>query len=351
MSFSSNYFHRTIGSKYTKEVVENPIKRFEMEKEQGLYIRKKYPTFFNIEDLENLEQNYRHHPSLGIGVATIPKIWGCEIYYREHLNPMAFPLINDNENPLKLREPNYDDGMRWLYEEYDAFKSLGFKGAQIGLPDLQGPLNLAVKVIGDNRMLRLIAQRSKENIVRHILEITSNVYIEVTKRLRKLTARPLKSRWSVSGCTYYYISPKQWLKYIVPIIEKCRSELGKDVRLHHCGEANSEKIKTYSVIDWVALELGFGSDLKLAREIFDNPKLGPIQISCRVSPYRMLNQPSEQIYKDVKWIISQAKGGPMSVNCVGIPYGPPEENLWAMWNAVQDYNKMKEKELEDEDDD
>lgn len=348
MSFSSNYFHHAIGSTYDEQTMKDPILRFEMEKKQEIYIREKYPTFFYIDEASDVENKYQARGRLGIGVATIPKSCGCEVTYRDHMNPLAKPLISRGESPLSLKMPDLDDGLCWLYEEIDKFEETGFKKGSLSLPDLQGPLNVSMKLMGDDRMLALIARKNKEKEVEHVLDIATRVYIEVNKRLRKATNRPLKSNWSVSGCTYYYLSPKKWQIYILPVIERCRSELGDGVRLHHCGKADGNKIKSYAQLKWNDCEFGFGSDLKLARKTFDYPDLGPINISCRVSPFRMLNQPAAQIREDINWIIENAKGGPMRINCVGVPHGTPEENLWAMWDAVQDYNKKKAEE-EDED--
>jgi uroporphyrinogen-III decarboxylase len=61
----------------------------------------------------------------------------------------------------------------------------------------------------------------------------------------------------------------------------------------------------------------------------------------------MLNQPAEQITKDVNWIIENAKGGPVSINVVGVPKDTPNENIYAMRDAVEAYNKKKEEEDED----
>jgi uroporphyrinogen-III decarboxylase len=129
-------------------------------------------------------------------------------------------------------------------------------------------------------------------------------------------------------------------------VRKC--EVLGTIGLHHCGEAPAEKVEAYAQYPWTSVELGFGSNLRRARELIIHPKLGPVPFSCRISPYRMLNQPADQIRRDVEWICDQAKGDPVSINVVGIPLGTPDENLWAMFNAVQEYNKQKEMELEDE---
>jgi uroporphyrinogen-III decarboxylase len=343
MSFSSDWFFHNIGTKYDKKTMDDPILRLEMEQKQGEFIRKKYPEFHN-----NISE-YKKSPNLGIGVATVPKCWGCEVKYQDHMNPFALSLLKDGEDPMTLKEPNLNDTMQWLFEEIDIYVEAGWNKTQIGLPDLQGPLNVSMKLVGDNKMLSLIARRKKEKEVNHILEVASNTYIDVYKALRKATGKPERSNFSVSGCTYYYISPAQWKKYILPIVKKCEA-LGDRIRLHHCGQADSDRIQAYAEYQWSTVEFGFGSDLKLARELMGSKKYGPIDISCRVSPYRMLNQTAEQIKKDIEWIIDNATGGPMSINCVGVPWKTPEDNLWAMYNTIQEFHKKKEAEMEDDDD-
>ena len=264
------------------------------------------------------------------------------------MNPFAKSLLKPGDNPMDLKVPNLQDSMQWLLEEVDTLVEQGHEKKTIGLPDLQGPLNVAMKLVGDNQMLSLIARRSKAEVVEHILEVAADAYIEIYQTLRKATGRDPISNFSVSGCTYYYISPKQWTKFILPVVKKCEA-LGNGIRLHHCGEADSGRIDAYSKYPWNAVEFGFGSDLALARKVFDHPKLGALEMSCRMSPYRMLNQSADQITSDIEGIISQVKGGPASINCVGVPYGTPEENLWALWNAVDAYNKAKEAEADDDD--
>ena len=330
-NFAADFYHYHMGSKYTQEIMLDPQKRLEQHEQEEIFIREKYPKYYEHRPLSV-------SPSLGIGVATIPRCWGCEVRFEPHMNPFAYALLSPDDDPMTLKKPNLDDSMQWLFEEIDVYTEMGYDKSRISLPDLQGPLNVAMKLVGDNRMLSLIARKKKADVVDSILEKSADIYIEVNKRLRKATDRPEKANWSVSGCTYYYLRPPQWERFIFPVIERCRRELGEGVRLHHCGEADEAKLETYSKIDWREIELGFGSDLKYARHHFINKKLGPVQISCRISPYRMLNQTAEQVQKDVQWILENVKGGPASISVVGCPYKTPEANLEALWSAVNDYN-------------
>jgi len=342
LSFASDFYYHHCGTKFNQETMENPIARIEMDKIQQEFLRRKYPQYFK--SLAPIKP----HINIGIGVATIPKIFGCKIRYMDHMNPVALPLFELKDDLMQLREPNYEDQMRWLLEEIDILAAHGYQKSEIGLPDLQGELNIATKLVGDDRMLGLMANKNKEPLVRHILEITTNAYIKCVQTLRKATNKPAVSTFSIAGCTYFYLSPSLWTKYILPQIKKLEI-LGKNINLHHCGEASAAKIDAFAQYPWSQVELGFGSDLKHAREKFIHPQLGPVHFSCRISPYRMLNQPTSQITQDVEWILQNVKGGSASINVVGCPNGTPDVNLEAYFGAINAYNSQKEAEMDEDD--
>ncbi len=307
-----------------------------MKKRQIKTMKFRYPDIFKEMQEEKAE------PSLGFGVATVPSFFGAKIRFSETMDPIALPIFEDilNSDPMHLKIPDLDSSMQFLYEEIEMLQDAGFKKSQIGLPDMQGPLNIAMRLIGDNKMISLIARPNKEKEVKHILNVTKETYIHSVKKLRKALGKPENAHISVSGCTYYYISPNQWLKYIKPNLHELETHFG-DLRLHHCGEANHERIDAYSQIQFREAEFGFGTDIRHVREKFIHPKIGPVHISCRISPYRMLNQPAEQIKKDVEYLLDAGKGGPMSISVVGIPLNTSDENIYALWNTVQNYNKRK----------
>ncbi|MHA1733599.1 MAG: hypothetical protein ACTSU5_16750 [Promethearchaeota archaeon] len=343
-SFASDWHHHHDGMEFTEEVMRNPLARVEQEYRAQRYLRERYPELF-----PGGPDSVQWHANLGIGVATIPLVWGCRVRYLPHMNPSALPLLGPGDDPMDLgmSERQVLDNMNWLFEEIDTLVDAGFEKNKIGLPDLQGPLNLSMKLLGDSRVLKLFASPKKADLLRHVLDAAAEVYITVTRELRKATNRPTRSNFSISGCTYFYTSPRHWTEFVLPVVRRLEV-LGDRIRLHHCGEANTDKVEAYAQYPFHEVEFGFGSDLKRARELFVHPVAGPVQMSCRVSPYRMLNQPAGQIYRDVEWILEQVRGGPASVNVVGVPLGAPDENLLAMRAAVDDYNAMKERELEEE---
>jgi uroporphyrinogen-III decarboxylase len=345
MSFSAKFYHESIKTKMNKVTMEDPIARVEMQKKQGIFVREKFPKYFHNQD----PKEYKVNPSLGIGVCTFPKIWGCEIKYKDDMDPLALPLLKPNENPKSLKVPELYDNMQWLLNEIDILTDYGFDKKKIGMPNIQSPLNIATRLVGGSRLLGLIARRNKEDEVKHIMELSSDLFIDAVRELRKNLGLPLKKGWTIAGCTYHYLSPKLWTKYILPIVYKC--EVLGPIYFHHCGVMDAKKIEAFSAYPWTGVEMGFGSDYIAARKAFNqvdkkNRIIGPLSFQCRVSPFRILNQTPEVIKNDVVTILDGVKGGPASVSCVGIPFNTPEENIDAYYNTIQEYNRKKEEEEE-----
>jgi uroporphyrinogen-III decarboxylase len=332
-SFSSDYLYNNVHTTMEEKIMRDPLARIANSIKDRQYLHEKYPILFpHLPDSKG-------SPGIGIAVVTMPMLFGSQVRFTPHMDPIALPIMKTDEDPMQLRKPNLDDAMQWLYSEIDTLVEHGYRKGSIGMPNMQGPLNIAFRIIGDTKMLGLLARPSKAAVVSHIMEVVSDTFIEATQRLHKTLGHPEKNSFSMAGCTYYYLSPTQWMKYELPIVKKCQV-LGP-ISLHHCGVATHDMLDNYVQIPWNHVEFGFGTDLKYARQKFISPKLGPLPFSCRVSPYRLLNESKIQIEKDVNWIIENIKGGPTSISCVGIPWQTPDENIYAMYNTIQRYNQSK----------
>nr|MDO8086655.1 uroporphyrinogen decarboxylase family protein [Candidatus Sigynarchaeum springense] len=335
-SFASDWLYHNAGIAMDEKTMRDPLLRIERGKKEQAFLHSKYPAIFrNLPDP-------RGSPGLGVGVASLPMIMGCKVRFADHMDPIALPALRPDDDPMTLKVPDLDDAMQWLYREIDVLVDHGYPKHSIGLPNIQGPHNIAFRVVGDTRFLGLIGRPSKAAVVHHVLDVVSDTFIEVTKRLRRATGKPEKGPFSMAGCTYYYLSPKQWRTFELPVLEKCKA-LG-DMGLHHCGVATNDMLDNYALWPWTSVEWGFGTDLGYARQRFISSKTGPLPFSCRVSPYRMLNQPASQITADVNWIIEGVQGGPARVAVVGIPWKTPDENIFAMKRAVDAYNRKKAEE-------
>ncbi|MFX0099795.1 MAG: uroporphyrinogen decarboxylase family protein [Candidatus Hodarchaeota archaeon] len=347
ISFSSDWYYYNAGTDMSEETMKDPAKRLENAIKNMRYREERYPEIFMPDGKPRSEQSC--NPGLGHGVTTVASMLGANVKYVPHLDPQSVPSVDVFKiDPVKdFKVPDIQDAMEPIFKEIDMILDMGFSKSQIGFPNLQGPLNIAFETLGDNQMMKLLVNKKKEEQVKHILEVTSDTFLEAHKALRKELKRSSRGGWTTAGCTYVYLSPRTFRKFVVPIIEKCAKELGP-VGLHHCGVANHDQLDAYSEVDFTGVEFGFGTDIHHARVNFLNNERGLINISCRMSPYRMLNQSAEQIKKDIEWLIEVGKGGPQSINVVGCPHGTPDENVFAYWNTIEEYNHRKEEEEEED---
>ncbi|MHA1683295.1 MAG: uroporphyrinogen decarboxylase family protein [Promethearchaeota archaeon] len=348
ISFSSDWYFHNVGLSMDEEHMKDTRKRLDYKIKARRHVENRYPEIFMPGGTPMKESSIT--PELGWGVVTLAHALGAKVRFDPKMDPTAIPSVDITKINIVdgIRLPNMEDALQPVFEEIDEYVEMGFQKKRIGMPNLQGPLNIAFETFGDNQVLSLLSRKKKAADAKHILEITSDAFIQSHKILRRELGRSKKSQWTAAGCTYVYLAPRTFRDFVKPVLEKCVDELGP-VALHHCGTANDDQIDAYSEITWNAYEFGFGTDLARAREKIVNEKLGPLQMSCRVSPYRMLNQSHAQIKKDVEWIIEKGKGGPQSISVVGCPNGTPNENIYAMWNAIQDHNRRKAEEDEDED--
>ncbi|GAB4312352.1 MAG: hypothetical protein Kow0069_13110 [Promethearchaeota archaeon] len=366
-SFASDWFHHHAGSTYEESLMRDPVARNAQSAREGRFVRRRYPELFRPASFDasagaeggtgageggsgELADGDDARPgsaSLGMGVVTLPTAFGARVRFQAHMDPQVLPVVPEGSDPASvLRVPDMEEGLRWVFEEIDALVDAGYEKGRIAMPNLQGPLNVATVLVGDRRMLSLVARRKKADVVDRVLDVTTEAFVDATKALRRALGRSTRGPFTVAGCTHYYLSPRSWTRFVLPRVRRMVEELGGPARLHHCGEANEQKVETYAQFPWASVELGFGSALRRARELFVSPRYGPLNLSCRVSPYRLLNQPAAQVRRDVEWILSEVRGGPANVSVVGVPLGTPDGNLRAMRAAVDAYNERKAAELE-----
>ncbi|MBD3187081.1 hypothetical protein GF325_09655 [Candidatus Bathyarchaeota archaeon] len=343
VSFSSDWYYHEAGLSMDENTMTDPAKRLEYKVNAIRYDERRFPKIFMPSGSPRAESTIS--PGLGWGVTTLASCLGARIRFNPKMDPTAIPQVDIHDINVfeDIAVPEMHDALAPVFRDVDAYVDMGFRKGQIGLPNLQGPLNIAFESYGDNQIMSFLGRKNKEDHVKHILGVTSETFMQAHEILRKELGRPAQARWTVAGCTYYYLSPRTWKKYIIPVLHECIDRLGP-VSLHHCGVANAAQLQAYSEITWQGLEFGFGTDICMARRTITNEKLGPLNISCRMSPYRMLNQNAAQIKADVEWLIEKGVGGPQRIAVVGCPHGTPDKNIYAMWDTIEAHNRRKAEE-------
>jgi hypothetical protein len=343
IGFSSDWFYYHAGTTCDEATMRDPLARLQSSITQQRCLESTYPEIFMRNGTQKPESYF--YPGLGAGVTTLAQALGARVRFEPHMDPTAIPSIDiASINVFEdIKVPDVREALGFILAEIDTIVDAGYSKQDIGMPNLQGTLNIAIEAFGDTKILAMIASKKKEDAVRHVFGVVSEVFIEAHRMLRRELGRAERGGWTEGGCTFYYISSAQWTRFVLPLLQHEAEELGP-VDLHHCGNATEDQLEAYGAVPFTGVEFGFGTDIAIVREKIRNPKIGPIPISCRISPYRMLNQPSSQIRADVEWLLEKGKGGPMSITVVGCPNGTPDENLHELWNSVTDFNERKEAE-------
>nr|MDO8117293.1 uroporphyrinogen decarboxylase family protein [Candidatus Sigynarchaeota archaeon] len=272
-------------------------------------------------------------------------LYGAPVVYRPNQDPWSETVIEPGDDPvariLALDETAIEERFHPLAVIKDrVHERYSQNEVTIGPPDLQGPMNLLFRLCGERiygYMLKKkdIAHRLFDNITRTF--INSHLYFR-----ELLHGTRGKSMFSVAECCSYLESPGLIDEFNRKYDNQCAAELGP-MNLHSCGES-TRNLDVFSKFDIVSAEFGFGTDLAKARRLLVTPGIGPVPLSCRLEPKRLLSLSKEQVTADVEFIIHRVRGGPASICSVGVDLGTPRKNLLAAMARVEQYNKEKEEE-------
>ncbi|TXT67564.1 MAG: hypothetical protein BAJALOKI1v1_50004 [Promethearchaeota archaeon] len=332
IGFSSKWLACNVNWDYQQETINDPMKRIEMVKS--------FYEYFNA----NFSEIYPEIPrkltiNIGeIGVHTMPKLFGCKIKYSKEVEPWALPIIPNKINPMKLRIPNIEEGLRYLTIEYEKIREQYGRKIKVIAPDLQGPLNIAYRLCGKS-IFYYIRIPSKKEIGHHIMKVITDTYIEVHKWIRKLLGERIRKAFVISECTSLYVSPHTFKEFNLKYDTMAAEELGP-ILVHSCGETTNEKLELFTQIpNFIGAELGFGTDLKHARKLFIGDHSNPLLIIARIDPLDMLKNNPNEIERKVKDILSRAQGGPLMLSVLEVPYGTPKENIIAYYTSCSELNE------------
>jgi hypothetical protein len=103
--------------------------------------------------------------------------------------------------------------------------------------------------------------------------------------------------------------------------------------IHHCGDNLHKMVSYYAELPLSYVEVGWGSDVGLCRQILPKTFL-----NLRLNPVRMLNCTPDEIEVDTENLLKDAV--PLEyvgVCCINMDYGTPDENIFAVSQVVERY--------------
>ncbi|MDZ7700174.1 MAG: dihydropteroate synthase [Deltaproteobacteria bacterium] len=145
------------------------------------------------------------------------------------------------------------------------------------------------------------------------------------------------SLYVIPNCTAEQISNDTYETFILPYDNRV-ADACHPLGIHHCGSVN-EVLPGYAKVRHLAfVEIGFGSDVKRARDVF-----GPdVAINARINPVLMKNGSAEEVAAEVRRLIDE--GDPLhnfSIDTVGLTHGTPDENVRTARQTAAEYGKIE----------
>lgn len=345
--FHPNWWHKNYGIDFGEKYYLDPEYRIQInvEMEKLLYER--------FGELGLGRKDPIPTPSIDFGVVAIPALFGCQVEFFANNSPWAQPLNLGDREVEKLEIPDiiHTWPMSEIVRQMDYLNKM--YGSSLGLEntplsgmatdfgcgprniDYQGLLNISYKIRGDQIFYDFY---DNPQLVDRLLQVTCETMILVESYIRNRNKE--KGLFVTSNCMDTMISDLIYQNFILKY-ENSLARTFPVFGIHNCGDA-THILEAYSkVTNLRFLELGWGTDLPKARTYFPH-----IHINARLSPVRILNCSPAEVKRDV-WKLLEG-GGPqhlLSISCRGIEYGTPDDNIVAIFEAIEgfEYRIQEEK--------
>ena len=332
VGFYPDWFHKHYGISFGKEYYFDPEKRVKTRME----IARRLHERFGDVGLGNPDP--KPVPLITFGMVMLPAIFGCDIVYKDEALPWAMPLNLSEKEIMKLEVPDilHSPPMTDMIDQIDYLQNK--YGHVVGDINTTGVQNLALKIRGDQLYVDFFENPA---LCHHLLQVCTECVIQLFQFNRKTTGTgavdvtPMcdPKLFVIPNCTAEQISLKTYEEFILPYDNQV-ADACHPLGIHHCGSVN-QVLEGYAKVHHLAfVEIGFGSDVKKARQVF-----GPdVAINSRINPVLMKNGTAEEVAAEVRNLISQGDPlGNFSIDTVGLTYGTPDENVIAALNTAKEY--------------
>ncbi|MHB8133198.1 MAG: hypothetical protein ACYDH1_03140 [Anaerolineaceae bacterium] len=290
------------------------------------------------------ESNPSPRPLIGsmlvAGGFIIPALFGVPIRFSDNEAPWPTGLTMTDAEIMKLEPPDLRNTWPMNSLLQDVPILMDKFGYVIGDFDLDGLFNTALHLRGQRIFMDLV---ESQKLVDHLFGVLAETYVSLVNLMRSLTGTcSIATNRSIihvnpaiflhSNCSISMVSPalytKTLLKYELFLAQKLQP-----YGIHHCGNNLHQFVHAYSKVPTVFFDVGWGSNVGQVRKSFPNSFL-----NLRLSPVRMLQCSSNEIYQDTLMLL-QAAGTPKLVGlcCINMDAETPDDNVLAMAAAASDF--------------
>lgn len=262
ITFGCAWWHHHYGMAFGEEAWRDPIARTERERQQRRLL------FERLGDVGLGEEDPRPRPDIeAYGHRFMSALWGCEIEYVPDQAPGAYVLPGAGMRMGDLEVPDLDTSPVVRRALEDARLLNECYGCCSGHINFGGPLNNAVSVLGEEILEAcLTAPERAQRVLRKMGEAILAVHDGVTCRIDGADLRSGRPQAGIGNCPVCMISPETYRSVVLPV-DRWYSRQYRECRLHHCGLFHPYA-EAYRALRPVAVDVGWGSDLRITRQAF-----------------------------------------------------------------------------------
>jgi hypothetical protein len=207
--------------------------------------------------------------------------WGCEIRYLSDQPPAAIALPNPLQQMERIRVPDIASSpvVEQAFKDAARLKQMYGK-VQSGI-NFGAPLNNAVSVFGEEILAACVEDPELAGwVLRQMAEAILAVYDQVSSVIDEPSGDPRQEFFGLGNCPVCMIRPRTYAQVVLPVDLWLREQFKGRFQLHHCGIFHPYA-EVYQPIKPTELDLGWGTDLRVARKAFpDIPMSTYIDVSA-----------------------------------------------------------------------
>lgn len=257
-----------------------------------------------------------------LGNATLPAVFGCEVVFADDQYPANHP-IGDEEiaapKDIAAAFPMREiiSQARLLSERHgvDVRPAWGTMGVQ----------NAAVRTVGDRLFADYYAAPDR---ARRLLGVMCDLMLASVDYFREVGSAP-DVLWD-QNCTVPLVGPatyeRELLSYDVGLHDEA-ARRGMGFAIHHCGHFDDYAALYRRVPELAWVEIGWGSDLRLALDVFPEAHVQVI-----LGHQHVMDGPASAVRGTMREMVETAGDdvGRLSFNVPDLEYGTPDEHVRAV---------------------
>lgn len=253
------------------------------------------------------------------GACAISAIYGVPIIYFPDNWPNCGHKYLTDEKIENLEPPDLDDNpfFKSLLRQLDWIEKK--KGIIAGYVNLQGVLNNAIRLRGEQLMLDML---ESPRLAKHLLECVCRTMTDAAGRIqaRQESSGFKTGFFTVSNCMVNMVSPEIYEEFLLPLDVRIAEEF-KLIGVHNCAWRIDPYLEHYRKIPNVAyIDMGLNSDFKKAKSFFPDARR-----AVMYPPVDIANKNMGQIRNDLGRIAEEL--GPCDLVCADIEAGVPDSRV------------------------